>query len=510
MINKNISFLISLFILLFILNSLVVYSWSWSGTQSFDCDGCCVEDKTFQYTATIRNTGSSSFSVSKFELRNYGGSTIGDSSASATLSSSSTRSFTLTGNIPAPSNGYLTYYICLYMSEQRTNWWGGTYTYSDWTCSGTQNKQVTSKSNFLCFTDSNCANDKYCYISPSCTSQCLAVSQGSCGHIVDHKWANYECCTDSNCPNDKICSNNFCINVPCTCGYISNHQCIKYECCADTECNYGYFCSDHNCIKYECMENKDCGYDKRCTNHKCLNLNCGYCEHIIDHNCIKYACCQDSECVNDEKCYQNICEKINCKYGEYISNHQCLKHECMNNNDCASNKACKTNKCEVLNCGQNEIIKTHQCVYLSSTPFGYIKNNVYIPYYSHEAFQEYKPIYLGIGILLVAILLGLMAFFIHKHFKGKKPKYHPIEKTYEAKHIRKEEKKTKEGYFCPKCKRELHVEDEFCIFCGVRLGKLKKTETKKEKEIVKKRPKFCNKCGAKLKGNFCSKCGAKQ
>lgn len=56
--NKLIYLKLIVFLILILTNLIVVYAWSWTGTQNFDCDGCCVEDKTFQYTTTITNTGS--------------------------------------------------------------------------------------------------------------------------------------------------------------------------------------------------------------------------------------------------------------------------------------------------------------------------------------------------------------------------------------------------------------------------------------------------------------------
>jgi len=458
--------LVTLFIILL---SNVVLAWDWSGTQSFDCDGCCVEDKTFSYTTTITNTGDDSFSVSKVYLRKTSGSTIASINTQYTLNPGNSKSFTLTGNIPTPSNGYLTYYVCFYLSEQRTYWWGGTYTYSDWSCSGTQNKQVTSKSNFQCFTDANCASDEYCYISPSCTSQCLTVSQGSCGHIVDHEWVNYECCSNANCASSKVCSNHYCVDISCTCGYISNHKCVKYECCSDSDCDYGYYCSDHSCLQYECMENNNCAYNEYCSNHNCVSLNCGYCEHIVNHNCIRYECCKDEECRDNQKCHNHLCEDLKCEYGFYASAHQCKKHECTVNNDCKDWQRCENNKCISVKCPSNQVIKYHGCEEIKNIHkiLGYVKNNRYISFFSKEALKDFKIVYISIISGITLLTLGLIYILFIK-------KRAPIEK-----YIKKEEVK-------------------------------KKTKHKK-KELKSKKKKFCNKCGYKTIGNekYCRKCGNK-
>jgi len=465
--NKSIYFKLTVFLILMLTNLIVVYAWSWTGTQSFDCDGCCVEDKTFQYTATITNTGSSSFSVSKSELRNYYGSTIASSSTYANVNPSSTKSFTLTGNIPTPSNGYLTYYVCFYLSEQRTYWWGGTYTYSDWSCSGTQNKQVTSKSNFQCFTDANCANDQYCYISPSCTSQCLSVSQGSCGHIVDHKWVNYECCSDSNCPTDKSCSDHYCVDISCSCGYISNHQCIKYDCCADSNCDYGYYCSEHSCLKYECMENKDCNYNEQCSNHNCVSLNCGSCQHIVDHNCISYECCKDEDCNNNQKCYEHLCEDLKCEYGYFASDHDCKKHECMVNNDCDNWEKCETNKCVAVKCQSDKIVMYHGCEEIRNIQrfLGYVKDNRYISFFTKESFNDHKAIYISILSVVFILIIGLVYFLSRKK---NKPKHH--KKLEERKVEQKKEEKSSKKKFCNKCGYKVNGNEKYCRKCGNNLS----------------------------------------
>jgi len=440
-------------IIFLILNLQIVYSGSWTVTQSFDCDGCCVEDKTFQYTATITNTGSSSFSVSKFELRNYYGSTIGSSSSSIIVNPNSARSFTLTGNIPVPSNGYLTYYICFYLSEQRTYWWGGTYTYSDWSCSGTQNKKVTSKSDFQCFTDANCANNQYCYISTSCTSQCLSVNQGSCGHVLDHKWENYECCSDSNCKAGKTCSNNYCVDISCSCGYVSNHQCIKYDCCSDSDCDYGYYCSDHSCLKYECMENKDCNYNGYCSNHKCVSLNCGSCQHIVDHTCINYVCCKDEDCRDNQRCQEHLCEDLKCEYGYFSSNHNCTKYECMVNNDCNDWQKCENNNCIAVKCSKNMLIMYHGCEGLNNLQMilGYIKENRYVHYISVEGFKDYGTYYAPIAILIFLALIGLF-YYIGKQNRT------AIKKVV-----------SDSRRFCNKCGHKIIGTQKYCIKCGSKI-----------------------------------------
>jgi len=84
----------------------VSLAWDWSGTQSFDCEGCCVEDKTFQYSATITNTGADRFFLDSAQLRKGSGSTIatwGSNDGSGYyLGSGETKKITLTGNIPRP------------------------------------------------------------------------------------------------------------------------------------------------------------------------------------------------------------------------------------------------------------------------------------------------------------------------------------------------------------------------------------------------------------------------
>lgn len=457
---------IFLLILIIVLNSPIVYSWSWSGTQSFDCDGCCVEDKTFQYLATITNTGNSSFSLIKSELRDYYGSTIVVSSFSANLNPGSTRSFTLTGNFPEPSDGYLTYHICFYLSEQRTNWLGVTYTHSDWSCSKTQTKKVTPKSNFKCFTDRHCTKDHYCYISPSCTSECLPVSRGDCGHIVNHKWVDYECCSNSDCPKDKTCSNNYCVDILCSCGYISNNKCIKYDCCADSDCDFGYFCSGNFCFKHECMENKDCKSHQYCLNHNCINLNCGYCQYIVNHNCISHECCKNEECNTNQRCHENLCENLNCGYGYYASNHHCKKYECMVNNDCDKWKRCENNNCVKVECPSNQIIKFHRCENIKGIQrfLGYVKENRYISFFTKESFYDYQEIYISILSLIFISTIGFVYLLIRKNKKSKhytKLEEEEIEPKNEEKLIKKK--------FCNKCGHKVKDNEKYCIKCGHQL-----------------------------------------
>jgi hypothetical protein len=440
--------LINLFFM--ILLSQLIYAWDWSGTQSFNCEGCCVEDKTFQYSATITNTGSERFFLDSARLKKESGSTIADwgsvDGSGYYVSSGETETVTLTGNIPAPTGSYLTYKICFYLSEQRTNWWGGTSTYSDWSCSGTDSKQITSKSNFKCFTDSNCANEEYCYISTSCTSECRGVSQGSCGHIVNHKWVNYECCSDSGCSSSENCINNFCVNIPCECGYISNNKCIKYECC----------------------ENDECRSDQQCISHECKTPDCGYCSYVVNHRCTKYECCENSQCDSDEKCVEHKCQKLECKFGEYIEAHQCKKHGCMSDNDCSNDEICKNNDCVKLQCAKNQVYKYHKCKTLPFHPLSYIKNHREVSIFSQEAYQDYKPLYYVVPSIIILIIAFLI--FHHNKDKIKKHKSHP--------------KKTEHK---------------------------KKSEESKEEKIKESKKKFCNKCGVPIKGNekYCRKCGNK-
>lgn len=43
----------SCLVALIVLFASMVSAWEWQGTQQYDCEGCCVEGKTFQYHTTI-------------------------------------------------------------------------------------------------------------------------------------------------------------------------------------------------------------------------------------------------------------------------------------------------------------------------------------------------------------------------------------------------------------------------------------------------------------------------
>jgi hypothetical protein len=453
-------------LLTLLLNLYIVSAWDWSASQSFDCDGCCVEDKTFQYETTLTNTGSNTFYVDEVRLKKSSGSTIASKTTGYYISSGNSRSFTLTGNIPEPNGNYLYYYVCFHLSEERDHWLWGTYTYTDWSCSGTQTKQVTPKENFKCFTDNNCPASQYCYISGSCTSECKDVSQGSCGHIVDHEWVNYECCSNSDCTTDKSCSNHYCVDISCSCGYVSNHQCIEYECCSDSDCDYGYYCSEHNCLKYQCMENADCANNEYCSNHNCISLNCGYCEHIVNHNCIKYDCCKDSECNNNQKCHEHLCEDLKCEYGYYASDHDCKKHECMVNNDCDDWEECKTNKCVAVKCQSDKIIMYHSCEEVKNIQkvLGYVKDNRYISFFTKESFNDHKIIYISIFSLLLISIIGLAYFLTRKKSKSKHHKKIEVKKEEPKKEVKSSKKK-----FCNKCGHKVKGKEKYCRKCGNKL-----------------------------------------
>jgi len=472
-------------LIIFLLLVPTSLAWDWSVAQSFDCEGCCVEDKTFQYSATITNTGADRFFLDSAELRKSSGSAIatwGSNDGSGYyLDSSETKEITLTGNIPRPDGNQVSYYVCFYLSEERENWFGGTTTYEDWSCSPVQSKQVTTKENFACFTDSNCANDQYCSITTSCTSSCKSVQQGTCGHVVDHKWANYECCSDSGCPSTKSCESNHCIAIPCECGYVSNHQCIKYECCS----------------------NDVCATDKQCINHECETPNCGSCSYVVNHQCKKYECCSDNGCNSNENCVNHECQKLNCKYSEYVGSHGCVKHDCMSNEDCSLDKECKNNKCVTPTCKDDEVIKYHSCKELSFTILGYVKDNRYVSHFSKEGYNDHRAYYFIFGGVFLLILLAIGGFFVFKMIKDRKKEKKPIKKK-----VIKEKKKLD---VCSKCKKAVDKKDKFCMHCGQGIKEVvKKEETLEEHKEEIKEHKFCKKCGNKVSKSkkFCSKCGS--
>ena len=106
-----------------ILFSVSVSAWEWSATRSFDCDGCCVEDKTFQYSVTITNTGSERFYVDQVKLEKDNYFDLATLDTGYNIYPGNSRSFTLTGNNPSPSYGNtLKYRVCFELSEESAYW----------------------------------------------------------------------------------------------------------------------------------------------------------------------------------------------------------------------------------------------------------------------------------------------------------------------------------------------------------------------------------------------------
>lgn len=295
-----------------------------TASWSFDCDGCCVEDKSFTSSFTITNNeysyaifiDSVKYEKDGSKFAQWG--TI--DSSGYYIEPGSSKTVTVSGNWPSPSSGNTVDYIpCLYHSYKTLG-----ITRYKWSCWAERSRSVTAKENYECYSNSQCADSEYCSEN-NCITECKpVVAQSDCGHIVNHEWVNYQCCADSDCSSSQQCSNNYCVDVPCECGYHDNHQCIKYDCCADNDCNYGEYCSNHQCIKHECVKNSDCDSTKICQNNKCSQITCASDEHIVDHQCVKYECMEDNTCAFDEYCSDHKCIKTVCGVGQKIENHQCV------------------------------------------------------------------------------------------------------------------------------------------------------------------------------------------
>lgn len=427
-----------LFAIFFFLIIPISLAYSWSASGSFDCDGCCVEYKQFTYKSTITNTGEDNLFINAGKLIDYSGnkfSTKGDvDSYGWSVAPGEDITFSYSGRLPNSDSGSRLYYKhCLYI--------GGYWTGS-WSCpSNYASKTVALKSNFKCYTDANCPSEEYCHINNECkASDCLPIEQGKCGYISNHKWIDYECCENINCQDSETCMDNHCVSISCECGHISEHGCIHYECC----------------------ENTACKSNEQCINHVCKEPNCGYCEYVINHRCTKYECCEDTACKSNEQCVNHQCQKLNCKYGEYISEHNCLKYQCMSNEDCPLDNECRNHNCLRPQCTSDEIIKHHNCKSLGFTPFGYVKENRYVSYFSKESYRDYKVFYIAFFISILIIFVSLIYLIKKKKLSNvyaKKIKKEELKKT------KKEIKKIK---FCNKCGAKLKKEMKFCKKCGVR------------------------------------------
>ena len=386
--------------------------------SDFECNGeCCVEDTTYFSSAYIKNTGDQTVSISRIAQYSETYGIFGQQETREELQQGEDFRITLTGIFPPPDDtNKLLFKTCAYI----TVFYQDGSRQEGWLCNDeSEEKKVTKKQEFQCFTDSNCAENEYCY-QQSCTSECKVIEESAqCGQFVDHKWVEYECCENTDCKEDQKCSNNFCIDISCECGYIQNNQCVSYECCGDNDCKTGYYCTNNECKEYECIRNSDCKEDEQCNNNSCTKLDCKNCEYILDNQCIQYECCNNQDCENNEQCSENQCEEIRCQYGQYASNHKCVQQECLVSNDCNQNQYCENNVCKGLECNENQIIRSHECknLEISEAIIGYPKQGKYVQFLSIEGIIDFWFVYISLSIII------LVKFFQKKPVEPKQEEH---------------------------------------------------------------------------------------
>lgn len=374
-----------------------VLAETWVSQENFDCNVCCVENDKFSITTTVKNNGTGTLWIGNAKLVSKEGKEFafykpaGFEFRKGLLSEESIN-FNYQGIWPKPSSkNSLFYKQCLYVG-----------TLGNWVCEEDYKEKIMAKSiDVQCYNDEDCPFDKICEVNEDCTVlTCETISIAKeCGRIERGDWRPYECCLDEDCKENQYCLDNHCEQVKCNdCGYIYDHSCIEFDCC----------------------DNIGCESDKICINNKCKELECGYCEYAEGHECKSYECCEDNTCKEDETCQKSKCQKVTCETG-YIENRKCLSYPCTSNIDCGKDYfRCEEGFCKEIKCGENEIIKDYSCEKLKSTPFGYIKENRYISYFSKEAYQDNKDKYTAMFVLVCVLIITLIFSKITLKIKERK------------------------------------------------------------------------------------------
>lgn len=374
----------------------VVLAQTWTSQESFGCEVCCIENDKFSLTTTITNNGSETLWVGKAKLvdrndKEFASYTTLDENFRYGLLPGKSINLEYLGKWPKPSiKNSLFYKQCLYLG-----------TLGKWSCEENyKEKTLAPRTSFQCYKDEECPNDKICKISKDCTiGVCTTIPIAEeCGRIVRGDWRLYECCSDKDCKEDQYCLNNNCEQVTCKeCEYVYSHKCVKFECCDDTGCEKS----------------------QACDNNKCVEIKCEYCEYADEHTCKKHECCRDTECEEDEACRDNQCQKVICEKG-YVEDHKCLVYQCLDNEECKADAKCRDGFCTKLACEENEIIKNHECEKPRSKLSGYVKGHRYVSYFSKEAYQDNKEIYISIFVILLILIIKTAFMMIKPILKERK------------------------------------------------------------------------------------------
>lgn len=368
---------------------------TWTSQEEFKCDTCCIENNKLSLTTTIINNGTETLWIGEAKLVSKEGEEFASYKPAGEnfkygLQPRNSIKLEYSGKWPKPSVRNSLHYKQCIRSE----------IFGKWACEEKYKEKIISRSvDFQCYKDSDCPSDQVCEIAKDCTSsKCEIIPIAmKCGRIVRGDWRSYECCSDYACKEDQYCLEHSCEQVECVaCGYIQDHKCVKFECC----------------------ENSDCSSSQSCVNHECEEITCGYCEYAEEHGCKKHECCKSSECGEEEACVENKCQKITCD--GYIEEHECLKYQCEDNEGCEAEMRCENGFCTNLRCEEKDIIKGHECQELGQTPFGYIKENRYVPYFSKEAYEDNKITYILILILIVALITKITIKKIKQIIKEKR------------------------------------------------------------------------------------------
>ncbi|MBW2975359.1 hypothetical protein KY366_06590 [Candidatus Woesearchaeota archaeon] len=311
--NLKITFLFSIFIVLFILSTGSVRSIDYSISHSCNKNQC-VEGETAEWHVSVSSYGDLKTEVISIELiDSINNSMVAffnatykpftDQSRDIFVILQETKTKTISGIIPKANNkSSLLYYPCFTTAVKNPENVRDDI-YSIRVCYE-QNPEAMPV--LECVLNSSCAYDGFCK-----ENRCTRLSCRDCQYLLSHRCADYECCNNSACRIDQACMDKKCINLTCSLReYLFNNSCQPLN------CSYNEAFINHSCVRLNCSG------DEFIQDHSCVRLNCSGDEYASDHECIRL------DCSDDEYAFNQTCRKLDCLYNETIEDHSCKPLNC--------------------------------------------------------------------------------------------------------------------------------------------------------------------------------------